>query len=146
MTGEPDHLGTLIRKSLRGLLGTDGIQRIEALMATEILTLLQGLAAQTTELTATQQASFVNIHNAINRQSEAITDLTRRLEDALANNGKVTPEMQEAANKVSTALADLKKAAETADDGFEPAEAPTEEPAAPGDETPAAPNSETSFH
>jgi hypothetical protein len=139
MLADPRHGSFQAR--VRRWLGTDTLQRIEELMATEVLTLLQGLVSQTTEASAAQQASFVNIHNALNRQDTAIRDLTTRLNEAIESNGRVTPEMQEAASQVSAALADLKKAAETADDGFEPAEEPTEEQPVdvlPGDEFPPA--------
>jgi hypothetical protein len=115
------------RTRIRALLGTDTLPRIEALMANEMLTLLQGLAAQTAELNATQQASVVNIHNA------SIRDLSQQLADALAADGKVTPEMQAAADQIQTALADIKKGAETADDDFEPAEDPADDEPAGGD-------------
>lgn len=130
-----------LRDRIRAYLGVDALQRIEETMATEFLTMLQGIAAQTSELTATQQASFVNIHNAINRQTQQITDLRQQLTDALQNQGKVTPEMQAKADEIAQSLADLKKGAETADDGFEPVEEPTEP--APGDETPTVPTEST---
>jgi hypothetical protein len=114
------------RDRLRAYLGTDTNPRIEEHMANEILTLLNGLVAQTSELSATQQASVVNIHNGFERMNTSIRDLSQQLADALANDGKVTPEMQAAADQIQSALADIKKGAETADDDFEPVEAPTE--------------------
>jgi hypothetical protein len=122
-----------LRATIRVYLGTDRIpylfdhlRGIEATMANEILTLLQGLASQTAELNATQQASIVNIHNGFERLSANIRDLSQQLADALASNGAVTPEMQAAADEISQALADIKKGAETADDDFEPVEPPAD--------------------
>ncbi len=108
----------------------------------EILTMLHGLVAQTTEASAAQQASFVNLHNGLTRQEQAIRDLTAKLAEAVESNGKVTPEMQEIATRLQESLTDIKKAAETADDGFEPVEAPDTEDvlAEPNPGVPATPN------
>jgi regulator of replication initiation timing len=126
---------TAFRTRVRRYLGTDVIPRLEALMANEILTLLNGLVNQTTEASAAQQASFLNLHNGLTRQEQAIRELTAQLAAAVEGNGKVTPEMQEVATRLSESLADIKKAAQTADDGFEPVEEPTE-PTDPGTEVP----------
>jgi hypothetical protein len=123
-----------LRTRLRAYFGTDRIPHLENLMANEILTLLHGLVSQSTEATAAQQASFLNLHNGLNRQEQAIRDLTAQLAAAVEGNGKVTPEMQELATRLSTSLDDIKKAAQTADDGFEPVEEP-----APGTDAPANP-------
>jgi len=112
---------------IRRWLGLDDItrtlRRIEDTMANEMIDLLQGLAAQTSDLTATQQAAFTNIHNGQQRLEQQIGDLKQQLTDALNNGGKVTPEMQAAATQISEALADLKKAATVASSDFdEPAD------------------------
>lgn len=120
----------MFRNVLRRYLGTDTLPRLENTMG-DILTLLNGLVTQTTEATAAQQASFLNLHNGLNRQEQAIRDLTARLDEAVANNGQVTPEMQELANRIQAGLTDIKTAADTADNGFEPVEVPTEDPTVP---------------
>ncbi len=138
-----------LRCAVRRYLGTDHTpaihRRLDALEAkmADFLTLLNGLAAQSEEATAAQQASFLNIHNALNRQGQQIADLQQQLADAVAAQGRVTPEMQAKADEIAQSLADIKKGAETADDGFEPAEEPVEPvppaepvPDVPGDETP----------
>lgn len=134
-----------LRTRLRAYLGTDRIPLLESsLMANEILTLLNGLLNQSKEASAAQQASFLNLHNAVGRLDSQVADLRNQL----ANSGTVTEEMQTLANDITTSLGDMKKAAETADDGFEPVEEPTDgtEPGtdmlaepAPADETPTVP-------
>jgi small-conductance mechanosensitive channel len=111
------------RRWARNWLGLDQIsiilQRIEDTMANEMIDLLQGLAAQTSDLTATQQAAFTNIHNGQQRLEQQIGDLKQQLTDALNSGGKVTPEMQAAADQISQAMADLKKAATVASSDFD---------------------------
>lgn len=129
------HIGPApsLRDRIRGFLGTDQIaslhRRLDAQEATmtTMLDLLNGLVSKTTEASAAQQASFLNIHNALNRQGEQITDLQRQLREALENQGEVTPEMQAKADEIAQSLADIKRGAETADDGFEPVEVPDED-------------------
>ncbi len=123
---------------LRQLLGTDHLPRINRKLDTlelamaDFLTLLNGLAAQSSEASAAQQASFLNIHNALNRQGQQIADLQQQLADAISAQGRVTPEMQAKADQIAESLADIRRGAETADDGFEPVEEPaTEVPAEP---------------
>lgn len=133
-----DALRLSIRDSVRDYLGTDALPRMESTMS-DWLTVLNGLVTQTSEASAAQQASFLNLHNGINRLDSQIADLRQQLADALANQGTVTPEMQALADQISTSLGDMKTAADTADDGFEPVAAPTEpttseEPAPMGDE------------
>ena len=111
---------TSLRTRLRAYLGTDHLPRIEDRMTT-FLTLLTGLAAQQQEASAAQQASFLNLHNAVDKLQQSVIDL----QTAVAN-GEVSDEVQAAATAISENLATMKKAAETADDGFEPVEAPTE--------------------
>lgn len=116
---------------VRHWLGLDDItqrlRRIEDIMANEFTTMLQGLAAQTSDLTATQQAAFTNIHNGQARMEQHVSELKQQLTDALNNGGKVTPDMQAAATQISEALADLKKAATVASSDFD-------EPPADGDQ------------
>lgn len=112
------------KECIRRYLGTDLLFQLEAIMTNEILTLLQGLVAQTKDLDAIQQASVVNIHNGFQRMQTAIADLTQRLNAALDNDGAVTPEMQAAAEQIQTALADIRKGAETASGDFDPVDEP----------------------
>jgi hypothetical protein len=133
---------TGLAERLRRWLGLDDIthtlRRIEETMANEMIDLLQGLVAQTSELTATQQAAFTNIHNGQARLEQQIGDLKTQLTDALNRGGKVTPEMQDAATQISDALADLKKAATVASSDFdEPADDNGDQPADGGDIPPA---------
>ncbi|MGX6605646.1 hypothetical protein ACWKSP_26460 [Micromonosporaceae bacterium Da 78-11] len=114
-----------LRTRLRAYLGTDPNPALEATMTT-FLTLLTGLAEQQQAASAAQQASFLNLHNAVDKLTQSITDL----QTAVAN-GDVSDEVQAAATAISENLTTMKKAAETADDGFEPVEVPTE-PTDPG--------------
>ncbi len=133
---------------VRRWLGTDQIASLtdrfnaqEATMTT-MLELLTGLVTKTTEASAAQQASFLNLHNAVDK----LTANVARLEQLVAN-GDATEEMQTLATEIRTNLDDMKKAADTADDGFEPVETPTEptepgtptEPATPVEPTPDVP-------
>lgn len=136
-----------LRIRLRAFLGTDHLPPLESQMTT-MLELLNGLLNQSKEASAAQQASFLNLHNAVGRLDSQVADLRQQLADAAANGDSVTEEMQVLANDITTSLGDMKKAAETADDGFEPVEEPTEgtEPGtdvpaepAPADETPTVP-------
>jgi ABC-type transporter Mla subunit MlaD len=120
-----DQLREHIRTGVRSYLGTDALPRLESTMS-DWLTVLNGLVTQTSEASAAQQASFLNLHNGINRLDGQIADLQQQLADALANSGTVTPEMQALADQISTSLDDMKTAADTADDGFEPVAAPVE--------------------
>jgi 3-oxoacyl-(acyl-carrier-protein) synthase len=126
MTGEPDHLGTLIRKSLRGLLGTDTIlTRMEHTMA-KVIDLLNGLVAQETAASAAQATSFHNLQSAIDNLQQAVRD------------GEVSPEIQAAVDQLSAGFTSLQQAADDADTGFEPAE--PSNPDVPAEPTPADPN------
>jgi uncharacterized phage infection (PIP) family protein YhgE len=125
-----------LRTRLRAYLGTDLLPLLESQMTT-MLELLTGLTNQTAEASAAQQASFLNLHNGMNRLAQQVTDLRQQLADAAANSGQVTEEMQVKANEISESLADMKKAADTADNGFEPVEEPVITD--PGTEVPANP-------
>jgi hypothetical protein len=119
------------------------LQRIEATMANEILNLVQGLVAQTTDLTATQQAAFTNIHNGQQRLDSKIGELKQQLADALAGDGKVTPEIQAAVDQIAQAYADLKQGATVASQGFDEDHSADEDqpvvPPADGGDTPTDP-------
>jgi outer membrane biosynthesis protein TonB len=120
------------RSRVRAFLGLNALPRMESTM-TSMLTLLQGLSAQTSEASAAQQASFLNLHNGLDRLSQNVRDLQEQVA-----NGDVSPEVQALATQLSENLTTIKKAAETADDGFEPVEVPgDDEPTDPG--TPATP-------
>lgn len=116
---------TELRTRIRAYLGTDTLTRMEQTMS-DWLTVLNGLVNQTTEASAAQRASFLNLHNGINSLGGQISDLQQQLADALANSGTVTPQMQALADQISTSLTDMKAAADTADDGFEPVTEPSE--------------------
>jgi hypothetical protein len=132
-----------IRACIRRYLGTDHLEE----HVTSMLELLNGLVAKTTEASAAQQASFLNLHNGMNRLTQQVTDLRAQL----AAGGEVTEDMQVLANSITESLSDMRKAADTADDGFEPIEEPVvvepgvepanpEVPAeVPADETPTVP-------
>ncbi|WP_213004864.1 hypothetical protein [Paractinoplanes toevensis] len=125
-----------LKHRIRRYLGTHLLPHLEDHMTT-FVTLLNGLAAQQQEASAAQQASFVNLHNAIGRLDQSVRDL----EQAVAN-GDASPEVEAKAAEISQALADMKSAADTADNGFEPVEEPpAEEPAQP--EAPVEPGTET---
>jgi hypothetical protein len=126
---------TALRTAVRRYLGTGTLPRMESNM-TSMLTLLQGLSAQTSEASAAQQASFLNLHNALDRLSQNVRDLQEQVA-----NGDVSPEVQALATQLSENLTTIKKAAETADDGFEPVEVPEDgdEPTVPVEPTPEVP-------
>ena len=132
-----------LRDRIRAYLGVESLPRLENTMTT-MLELLTGLTAKTDEASAAQQASFLNLHNAVTRLEQNV----RALQEQVAN-GDASPAVQELAGKLAENLATMKKAAETADDGFEPVEAPTEpttpvDPSAPVDPTaPVEPTPET---
>lgn len=126
----------VFRARLRRYLGTDTLPRMERTMA-NWLTVLNGLVEQTTAASAAQAASFSNLQGAINRQSTAIADLQKQLADAVANGADVPADMQAKVTEISQALDDMKKAADTADNGFEPVE--DEEPETPEGEPTAPP-------
>nr|WP_221374382.1 hypothetical protein [Actinoplanes polyasparticus] len=118
-----------LRDRIRAYLNTDRLPRMEQNMA-DWLTTLNGLVQQTTAASAAQATSFSNLQGAIGRQTADIAELRRLLEQA----GEVTPEMQALAAQIGQSLDDMKKAAETADNGFEPVEeVPTD---VPGDGVP----------
>lgn len=121
MTDEPDHLGTLIRTSLRAQLGTDILPRLESRMS-EITDALNALALQVNAVSATQATSFTNLQNAI-------TEL---------KSGKLSAEQKEIVGRIEESLVKLGDDAQRADDGTEPAE-PTN-PDVPAEPTPADPN------
>jgi hypothetical protein len=102
------------RTRLRAYLGTDLLPVLESRMTT-MLELLTGLVAKTTEASAAQQASFLNLHNAMNK----LTTNVARLEQ-LVREGEVSEELQTLVTQVSSNVEDMRKAADTADDGFEP--------------------------
>jgi hypothetical protein len=128
-----------LRDAVRHYLGTahidtipDHLHRMENTMA-QWIDVLNGLVAQTEAASAAQATSFSNLQGAINRQTADIAELRRLLDDAAQNAGEVTPEMQAKVTAIATALDDMKKAADTADNGFEPVETPEEPPSAPVD-------------
>ncbi|WP_250029775.1 hypothetical protein [Paractinoplanes maris] len=125
-----------LRSRIRAYLGTDTLPRMEQAMATWT-TVLNGLVEQTTAASAAQATSFTNLQNAITRQTTAIGDLQSQLETAVANGDSVPEGMQAKVVEISQALDDMKKAADTADNGFEPVEeTPAEEPVeVPGGDT-----------
>lgn len=128
-TTEPVSRPASLRDRIRRYLGTDN-PRMENTMAT-MLELLTGLTAKTTEASAAQQASFLNLHNAVDK----LTTNVARLEQ-LVRDGEASEELQTLATQISENLGDMKKAADTADDGFEPVEAPPVE--TPGGDVPPA--------
>jgi hypothetical protein len=138
-TGGDMSLRESLRDAVRHYLGTahidtipDRLHRMEQTMATWT-TVLNGLVEQTTAASAAQATSFSNLQGAINRQTEAIADLQRQLAEA----GEVTPEMQARVAEISAALDDMKKAADTADNGFEPVDEAPEQPSeTPDNEVP----------
>jgi uncharacterized phage infection (PIP) family protein YhgE len=111
-----------MRTWLRRYLGLD---TLEETMATWTDVLNQ-LVAQTTAASAAQATSFSNLQAAINRQGTEIAELR----DLLANGGEVTGEMQAKVDAIAQSLIDMRTAADTADNGFEPA---------PDDEDPTGP-------
>lgn len=124
----------MLRDHIRRYLGTQTIPNhladLEERMTT-MLELLNGLVTKTTEASAAQQASFLNLHNAVGK----LTTNVARLEQ-LVRDGETSEELQAVAAQIRTNLDDMKRAADTADDGFEPVEAPTD-PGAPVAEVPA---------
>ncbi len=124
------------RTRLRRVLGTDQLpalyrryQALEAHMST-VLESLQALAAQQTEASAAQQASFSNLHGAIQRLETAVRE------------GQVSPEIEQAVADLKTGFDTMRDAANSADDGYEPAPAEPstpEVPQTPGDDTPTVP-------
>lgn len=126
----PLDLHNRLRNAIRRYLGTkqalNHISDLEERMATW-LTVMNGLVEQSTAASAAQQTSFANLHNGQVRQEQQIAEFKQMLADALAKNGEVTPEMQAKVDEISQTLTDMKNAADTADDGFEPVEEPTDE-------------------
>jgi hypothetical protein len=100
-----------------------GITDLETHMATWLDT-LHALAAQTTAASAAQVVSFTNLQNGLNRQEQQIAELRAQLRNAT----EVTPEMQAKVDEISLTLADMKSAADTADNGYEPAPVEPEQP------------------
>lgn len=90
----------------------------------DFLTVLHGIADQTSELNATQQVSALNIHNALTKLEGSVADLKQQLADALANDGAITPEMQNLIDDINTGLGTVKQNITTMDDGYEPVEPP----------------------
>ncbi|WP_433731036.1 hypothetical protein ACQP2Y_21655 [Actinoplanes sp. CA-051413] len=86
---------------------------------TTMLELLNGLVAKTTEASAAQQASFLNLHNAVGKLQANVARL-----EQLVRDGEVSEELQTLVTQVASNVEDMRKAADTADDGFEPVEEP----------------------
>src|ERR1051325_1394106 len=109
-----------LRDRIRAYLGTDTLPRMETTMTT-MLELLTGLTAKTTEASAAQQASFLNLHNAVDKLTGNLARLER-----LPPGREASEEPHTRAAQISENLTYMKKAANPADDGFEPVEAPAE--------------------
>jgi soluble cytochrome b562 len=123
------------RTKLRAYLGTDigadiahHIHNLEVLMA-KVIDLLNGLVAQQTAASAAQATSFHNLQNAITRLEQSVKD------------GDASAEVEAAVNDLRAGFDTLQQAAVDADNGYEPAETPTDtnpvvEPDADGDVIP----------
>ena len=120
----------MFRDFLRRHLGLDAIPRMEHHMAS-IIESLRELAAQQTEASAAQQASFSNLQGAIQRLEQAVRD------------GQVSPEVEQAVADLKAGFDTMREAANRADDGYEPAPVEPTEPQVPGDEEPTVPGEET---
>jgi len=135
---------TSLKQHLRTYLGIAGlhhhIDELESNMA-DWNTVLNGLVEQTTATSAAQATSFSNLQNGLNAQGDQIRELRQLLDDAIANQGTVTPEMQAKVDEISQSLTTMKDAADSADNGFEPVEPVEPEqptvPVTPDDTTPA---------
>jgi hypothetical protein len=122
---------TGLQQHLQRWLGTDHLhhhlRRIEARMS-EMTDLLHGLLQQEADASAAQATSFHNIDVAF-----------QELKTAIAN-GDVTPEVQDAADKLSAGFASLQKAAEDEGRLYAPADdngdQPVVTPPADGGDTP----------
>lgn len=108
-----------LRSNLRDPHTHQQLTRLETTMAT-VVDALRGLAAQQTEASAAQQASFTNLQGAIGRLEQAVRD------------GEVSPEVQAAVDELTAGFEAMTTAATAADDGYEPT--PTEPGTAPADE------------
>jgi hypothetical protein len=121
-----------LRTKVRAYLGTDTLPRMESQMTT-FLTLLTGLAEQQSAASAAQQASFLNLHNALGKLEQSVRDLQQAVTD-----GQASDEVAAVAAQISENLTAMKTAADTADDGFEPVVEPTD-PGTPTEPTPGEP-------
>ncbi len=117
----------MFRDVVRRYLGTEPIPRMEHHMAS-IIEALRELAAQQTEASAAQQASFSNLQGAIQRLEQAVRD------------GQASPEVEAALTDLKAGFDTMRDAANRADDGYEPA---VEEPTVPVEPAPELPVDET---
>ncbi len=128
----------MLADHVRRWLGVDTLPRInrkldalEAKMA-DILDVLHGIANNTTELNATQQAAALNVSNGFRKLEADVADLKAQLAQALEDQIQVTPEIQALVDRINDGLTTVKTNIQTMDDGFEPVDTPEQ----PVDETP----------